>query len=92
MLVGGKCRDVDHARADSRRRQGHRLGSRGLYGVEFLPAALEQDADQIDHHVGVARGRLDRGRVDGRLAAGGGGEDELGLSVEDVEGVGELGL
>ena len=31
-----------------------------LHGVEALPAALEQDADQIDDDVGVAHRGLDR--------------------------------
>ena len=46
-----------------RRRQRHRLGAGGLHRVEALPAALEQDADQVDHDVGVARGRLDRAGI-----------------------------
>jgi hypothetical protein len=29
----------------------------------FCRPALEQDADKIDHHVGVARGRFDGGRI-----------------------------
>ena len=37
------------------RRQRHLLGAVGVHGVEALAAALEQDADQIDQHVGVAR-------------------------------------
>src|SRR5262249_59542402 len=31
--------------------------------VEFLSSALEQEADKVDHHIGIARGRLDRGRI-----------------------------
>ena len=38
----------------------HLLGAEALHGVEALPAALEQDAGEVDHHVGVARRRLDR--------------------------------
>ena len=38
----------------------HRLGAVRLHGVEALPAAFVQDADQIDHDVGVAHRRLDR--------------------------------
>ena len=60
---GADRRDVDQARAEGGGRQRHRLGAEGLYRVELLPSALEQDADQIDHHVGVARSRLDRSRV-----------------------------
>ena len=51
------------ARAVGRGRQRHRLGADGLHRVEALAPALEQDADQVDHHVGVARGRLDRGGI-----------------------------
>ena len=63
VLVGADRRDVDQARAMGARRQRHLLGAEGLDGVEALPAALEQDADQIDQHIGVARRRLDRRRV-----------------------------
>ena len=34
-----------------------------LHGVEALAAALEQDAGEVDHHVGVARRGLDRARI-----------------------------
>ena len=34
-----------------------------MHGIETLPAALEQDADQIDHDIGVAGGGLDRARI-----------------------------
>ena len=54
---------MDHARAVGRRRERDRLGAEGLHRVEALPAALEQDADQVDHDVGVARGGLDRARI-----------------------------
>ncbi len=40
--------------------QRHLLGAEGLHGVEALPAALEQDADQVDDDVGVAHRGLDR--------------------------------
>ena len=43
--------------------QRHLLGADGVDGVEALAAALEQDADQVDQHMGVARRRLDRGGV-----------------------------
>ena len=39
--------------------QRHLLGAEGLHGVEALPAALEQDADQVDDDVGVAHRGLD---------------------------------
>ena len=45
------------------RRQRHLFGAVGVDGVETLPSALEQDADQIDQHLGVARGGFHRGRV-----------------------------
>ena len=41
----------------------HRLGALGLHRVETLPAALEQDADQVDDDVGVAHRRRDRLRI-----------------------------
>ena len=63
VLVGADRRDVHQPRAVGRRRQRDRLGAERLHGVEALAAALEQDADEIDHHVGVARGRLDRSRI-----------------------------
>ena len=34
-----------------------------MHGVEALAAALEQDADQVDQHMRVARRGLHRGRV-----------------------------
>jgi hypothetical protein len=40
--------------------QRHLLGAIAMHGVEFLPAALGQDANQVDQHVGAACGRLDR--------------------------------
>src|SRR5262249_15807290 len=51
------------ARAEGGGCERDRFGPKGLYRVEFLSPALEQDADKIDHHVGVARGRFDRGRM-----------------------------
>ena len=44
-------------------RKRDRLGAERLHRVEALAAALEQDADQVDHHVGVAHRRRDRGRI-----------------------------
>lgn len=41
---------------------------------------------------GVRLEHLDGCRVEGRLAALGGGDGELGLFVEDFVGVGEFGL
>ena len=34
-----------------------------MHGVEPLPAALRQDADEIDHGLGVPQGRRHRGRI-----------------------------
>ena len=34
-----------------------------LHGLEALLAALEQDADEVDHHVGAAHRGLDRSRI-----------------------------
>jgi len=50
-------------RAMGARRQCHLLGAVSLDGVEALPPALEQDADQVDQHLGVACRRRDRGGV-----------------------------
>ena len=54
---------MDHARAVVGGGERHLLGAERLHGVEALPAALEQDADQIDDDVGVAHGGLDRAGV-----------------------------
>ena len=35
------------------------LGAVAMHGVEFLPAALGKNADQIDEHIGALRRRLD---------------------------------
>ncbi len=63
LLVRADRRDVDHACAEGRGCERDCLGAEGLHRIEFLPPALEQDADKIDHHVGVARGRFDGGRI-----------------------------
>ena len=44
-------------------RQRHLLGAERVNGIEALPATLEQDADQVDQHMGVARRRFHRWRV-----------------------------
>ena len=54
---------MDHARAVGGGGQRHLLGAVRLHGVEALPAALEQDADQVDDDVGVAHRGLDRAGV-----------------------------
>ena len=54
---------MDHARAEGGSCERDRLGAEGLYRFELLPSALEQDADKVDHHVGVARSRFYRSRV-----------------------------
>jgi hypothetical protein len=60
MLVGADRRDMDHARAVIHSGQCHLLGAERLHGVEALPAALVQDADQVDDDVGTAYGRFHR--------------------------------
>jgi hypothetical protein len=52
---------VDHVRADGRRGARHGFGTEGLHRIESLPPVLEQNADEIDHHIRLARSRLDRG-------------------------------
>ena len=54
---------MDQPRAVGGRRERHRLRAKRVHRLEPLPAALEQDADEVDHEVGVAHGRLDRSRV-----------------------------
>ena len=62
--IGANGGDVDDRGAtDGLGGPRHRFGACGMHGVEALVAALEQDADQIDHGVGVAHRRLDRMRV-----------------------------
>ena len=63
VRVGADGRDMDHPGADGAGRARHRLRAFGMHRVEFLPPALEQNADEVDHHVGVAHGRRDRFRV-----------------------------
>ena len=41
----------------------HLLGAERLHGVKALPAALEQDANEVDDDVGVAHGGFDRSSV-----------------------------
>ena len=60
MLVGADRRDMHHPRAMRRRGQRHLLRAVALHGVEPLPAALEQDAHQVDHDVGAAHRRRHR--------------------------------
>ena len=59
-FVGADRRDVNHARADGGGCERHRLGAQGVHRIEFLPPALEQDPDQIDDHIRVARSCLHR--------------------------------
>ena len=54
---------MDHAGAGGGRGARDACGAFGLHGVEALLAALEQDADQVDHHVGAAHRGLDRVRI-----------------------------
>ena len=63
VRIGADRRDVNELRAGGLGGERHRLGAFGLHRVETLPAALEQDADQVDDDVGVAHRRLNRLRV-----------------------------
>ena len=51
---------MDEARPVGGRRARHGFGPDRMHGLEPLARALEQDADQIDDHMRVARGRRDR--------------------------------
>ena len=63
------------------------LGADGLHGLEALPAALEQHADEVDHHVAAAHGRRDRvpGRADWP------GPLDLADPAERLQVAGEIG-
>src|SRR5262249_61410756 len=61
--MGGSGGDVNHLRAECCRCARDGFGARGLHGIELLSSALEQNADKIDDHVGIARSRLDGGRM-----------------------------
>jgi hypothetical protein len=63
VLVGADGRNMHEARAMRARGQRHLLGAVGMDGAEALAPALEQEADQIDQHMGVARRRFHRWRV-----------------------------
>ena len=54
---------MHHPRADRAGGFRHRAGARTLHRVEFLRAALGQDADQVDGGMAVAHRGLDRGRI-----------------------------
>ena len=54
---------MDHAGARGGGRARDARGAFRLHGVEALLAALEQDADQVHHHVGAAHRGLDRLRI-----------------------------
>ena len=60
--LGADGRDMNEPRTHRGGRLRHCRGAFRLYGVETLSASLEQDADQIDNHVAVARRRFDRVR------------------------------
>ena len=59
--VGADRRNVDQLGAGACCRPCDGLGAGGLHRIEPLPPALEQNADEIDHHIGLARSRLDGG-------------------------------
>ena len=69
------------------RRQRHLLGAVGVDGVKALPPALEQKADQIDQHVGVARRGFHRWRV----AEIGLHRMDLADAAERLQMVGQIG-
>ena len=54
---------MDHARAGRGRRLRDARRAFGLHRLEALLAALEQDADEVDHHIRAAHRGLDRGRI-----------------------------
>src|SRR5262249_18687574 len=60
-FVRADRRDLDHARADRGGCESDCFGPGRLHRIECLPPALEQNADEIDHHIGLARSRLDGG-------------------------------
>ena len=51
---------MEQARARGTGSASHRFRALRLHGVEALAASFEQDADQVDDDIGVARRRLDR--------------------------------
>jgi hypothetical protein len=48
MGAGGKC---------------YLLGTEGVDRIKALVPTLDQDADQVDEHLGIARGSVHRGRM-----------------------------
>ena len=67
--------------------QRHLLGAERLHGVEALPAALEQDADQVDH---ARRRRAPRPRPS-RIAQVGLHRMDLADPAERLQVAGEVG-
>ncbi len=63
LFVGADRRHMHQARAVCGRGQRHLLGAGPVHEIKALAAALEQNADQVDDHVGIARRRLDRSGV-----------------------------
>ena len=61
--IGADRRDVNERRAGGLGGERHRLGAFGLHRIEALPAALEQDADQVDDDVSVAHRSRNRLRI-----------------------------
>ena len=59
MLVGADRGDMHHPRADRGGRPRHRAGPFALHGIKRLAAALGQDADQVDGHMGIAHRGFD---------------------------------
>ena len=63
VRVGAERRHMDQPRPGRRRGLRDVVRAFRLHRLEALLAALEQDADQVDHHVGAAHRGLHRGRV-----------------------------
>ena len=54
---------MNHAGAVGAGRERYLLGAKAVDRIEALTAAFLEQADEIDQHMGAARGRVDRGRV-----------------------------
>src|SRR5207244_8965976 len=61
--IGAERRYVDHAGAGRGSGARNMRSAFGLHGPEALLATLEQDADEVDHHVGIAHSGLDGCRI-----------------------------
>ena len=57
FFIRADGRNMNERRRDCICRLGYGLGARGHHRVKALSAALEQNTDKIDHHVGIAHCR-----------------------------------